>query len=146
MIGALHRLIGRESPRARELAELPLFAAVPRAQLVYLAAHLDEVRIEAGETLIREGHRNRAFWVLLDGEVEVSTANVLHHTLRRGDFFGVTSMLDGCPARATAWTRTSIRALVAGPAQFRAFKGNDTVAARLRSTARRPVMADGRAA
>ena len=146
MIGALHRLIGRESPRARELAELPLFAALPRAQLVFLAAHLDEVTVGAGETLIREGHLNRAFWVLVDGEVHVSIGNVLRHTLRRGDFFGVTSMLEGCSARATARTRTPIRALVASPAQFRALKGNDVVAARLRSTAGRPVLADGRAA
>jgi len=146
MIGALHRLIGRESPRARQLAELPLFAALPRKQLHFLAAHLDEVRVGAGETLIREGRPNRAFWVLVDGEVDVSTGNVLQHTLRRGDFFGVTSMLDGCPARATVWTRTPIRALVASPAQFRALKGNDTVVERLRSTRRRLVPADGRAA
>ena len=146
MIGALHRLIGRESPRARELAELPLFAALPHKQLVFLAAHLDEVRVGAGETLIREGHPNRAFWVLLGGEVDVSIGNVLHHTLRRGDFLGVTSMLDGCTARATARTRTPIRALVASSAQFRAFKGNDTVTARLRSAAGTPELADGRAA
>lgn len=69
--------------------------------------------------------------------------NVLHYTLRRGDFFGVNSILDGCTARAT---RTPIRALVASSAQFRAFKGNDTVTARLRSAAGQPALADGRAA
>ena len=132
LIDVLDRLFGTANPRVRELAGLTLFRCLPRRQLAFLAAHLDEVNVEAGKTLICEGCRNRTFWVLVEGEVEVLIGSTRQHTLRQGDFFGVSTMLDRSLARGTVKTRTPIRALVAGVAQFRALRGNDAVATRLR--------------
>jgi CRP-like cAMP-binding protein len=143
VIRVLDCLTWRTNPKVRQLSEVPLFEGLPRSELAFLAANLDEANAEAGETLIREGRHNHAFWILLDGEVELFVENTPRHTLHRSEFFGETSMLDRCQAVATARTRTPIRALVAGSAQFRAFKGNDTVAARLRSAALEPARADG---
>lgn len=131
LIGVLGRLFSTANSRVRELARLPLFRRLPQRQLALLAAHLDEVNVEAGRTLIREGCRNSTFWVLLEGEVEVLIGNTRQGTLGPGDFFGVSTMLERRLALGTVKTRTPIRALVAGVAQFRAFKGNDTVATRL---------------
>jgi CRP-like cAMP-binding protein len=130
------RLTGhREDPKIAALTRVPLFDHVPRRQLALIAVNLDEARVEAGETLVREGHHNDAFWILLEGEVEMIAGGVLHRAIGPGGFFGVTSMLDGRSAVATVVTRTPIRALVASAAQFRALAGNETVVARLMSAA-----------
>jgi CRP-like cAMP-binding protein len=124
------------SGRRLELMEtVPLFAGLGRAQLTLLSAYLDEVEVEPGRTLVREGQANGAFWILVQGEVEVSIAGRRRRILGPGDFFGATSMLDGRAAVATATTRTPIRALVASPAQFLALESNETVARRLRIAA-----------
>ncbi len=124
-----------DNPRIAELARVPLFEHVPRRQLAIIAANLDEVTVGAGETLVRENHHNDAFWILLEGEVDLIIGGERHQTIRPNGFFGVTSMLDGRPAVGTVVTKTPIRALVASAAQFRALEGNETVTLRLMSAA-----------
>ena len=114
---------------------MPLFANLPRRQLELIAANLDEINVTAGETLIRHGHHNDAFWIILDGEVEMDVDGKRKHTFGPGAFFGATSMLDGRPAVATVTTRTPLRAYVASADQFRALEGNETIALRLMSYA-----------
>lgn len=129
------RLASHDDPRIARLADLPLFDHVPRRQLAVIAANLDEVRVDAGQTLIRENQRNDTFWILLEGEVDLVIGGTRHHTIGPRGFFGVTSMLDGRPAVGTVVTKSPIRALVASAAQFRALEGNETVALRLMSAA-----------
>ena len=123
------------NPRIAQLARVPLFEHVPRQQLAVIAANLDEVTVPAGETLIREGHHNDTFWIVLDGEVDLTMGGQRHRTIGPGGFFGATSMLDGRSAVGTVVTTTPIRALVASAAQFRALEGSQTVALRLMSAA-----------
>jgi len=124
-----------ENPRIRQLTRVPLFEHVPRRQLAVIAANLDEVGVEAGETLVREGHHNDTFWILLEGEVDLVIGGERHHSIGPNGFFGVTSMLDGRPAVGTVVSRTPVRALVASAAQFRALEGSETVTLRLMSAA-----------
>ena len=124
-----------EDPKIARLSRVPLFEHVPRRQLAVIGANLDEVQVEAGETLIREGHHNDTFWILLEGEVDMVIGGERHRTIGPDGFFGVTSMLDGRPAVGTVVTRTPIRAYVASAAQFRAIEGSETVMVRLMSAA-----------
>ena len=125
----------REDPKIARLSALPLFAHVPRRQLAIIATNLDEVQVGAGETLVREGHHNDTFWILLEGEVDLVIGGDHHQTIRPRGFFGVTSMLDGHAAVGTVVTRTPIRALVASPSQFRAIEGSESVMVRLMAAA-----------
>jgi CRP-like cAMP-binding protein len=128
----LGRLSGQAAnPKVAELMRSPLFDNVPRRQLALMAANLDEVRVDSNEVLIEEDHHNDAFWILLEGEVEMTIGGQVHRIIEPGGFFGVTSMLDGRPAVATVRTCTPIRALVASAEQFRALEGNETIAVRL---------------
>ena len=128
----LGRLSGQAAnPKVAELMRIPLFDNVPRRQLALMAANLDEVRVGPNEVLIEEDHHNDAFWILLEGEVEMTIGGQVHRIIEPGGFFGVTSMLDGRPAVATVRTCTPIRALVASAEQFRALEGNETIALRL---------------
>jgi CRP-like cAMP-binding protein len=124
-----------EDPKVATLSRVPLFAHLPRRQLAVMAANLDEVEAKAGETLVREGHHNDTFWILLEGEVELVIGGELHLTIAADGFFGATSMLDGRPAIGTVVTKTPIRALVASASQFRALEGSETVTVRLMSFA-----------
>jgi len=124
-----------EDPKIAQLTRVPLFEHVPRRQLAVIAANLDEVSVDAGETLVREDHHNDTFWILLEGEVDLVIGGEQHRTIGPDGFFGVTSMLDGRPAVGTVVTRTPIRALVASAAQFRALEGSETVMLRLMSAA-----------
>ncbi len=130
------RLAGHaDNPKVADLAQVPLFEHVSRRELAIIGANLDEVRVEAGQTLIRENHHNDAFWILLEGEVDLVIGGQRHHTIGPHGFFGVTSMLDGKAAVGTVVTRTPVRALVASAAQFRVLEGNETVVTRLMSAA-----------
>ena len=125
----------QQASKLDELRRIRLFDNLPRRQLELIAANLDEVSVDGGETLVREGHHNDAFWLILEGEAALQPEGGQARHLGPGDFFGVTSMLDGRPAVATVKTLTPLRALVASAAQFRALEGNDTVAPRLMSAA-----------
>jgi CRP-like cAMP-binding protein len=116
-------MIHHRDPKVGELSRMSLFNNVPRKQLALVAANLDEVDVEAGQTLVREEHHNDAFWMSVDGRKT--------HELGPGDFFGATSMLDGKPAIATIVAKTPVKAFVASAAQFRAIEGNDAVLMRL---------------
>lgn len=54
-----------------DLRKLPLFAGLSDEQLAELAAAGSEVAIEPGITLFVEGHPAEAWWVLLDGTIEL---------------------------------------------------------------------------
>lgn len=125
----------RDVSKFDELRKVRLFDNLPRRQLEIIAANLDEVTVDAAETLVREGHHNDAFWIILEGEAAMQVEGRAPRLLGPGDFFGVTSMLDGRPAVATVKTMRPLRALVASAAQFRALEGNDTIALRLMSAA-----------
>jgi CRP-like cAMP-binding protein len=129
------RFMGRgQDGKIERLRASRLFDKLPRRQLSVIASNMDEVNVPAGETLIREGQHNDAFWVILDGQIELVIGGN-HHTLGPGDFIGATSMLDGRAAIGTATTSTPVEALVASAAQFRALEGNETIALRLMSAA-----------
>jgi CRP-like cAMP-binding protein len=124
-----------DNPRIAQLTAVPLFEHVPRRQLAIIAANLDEVTVEAGQTLVREGHHNDTFWILLEGEVDLVIGGDRHQAIGPRGFFGATSMLDGQPAVGTVITKTPIRALVASASQFRALEASETVTLRLMSAA-----------
>jgi CRP-like cAMP-binding protein len=118
------------NPKVEEIGRVALFDHVPRRVLEVVAANVDEVRVPAGETLIREGHRNDAFWIVMEGEAEMSIGHRKRH-IGPGEFFGATSMLDGRPAIGTVVSQTPMRAYVASADQFRALESDETVALRL---------------
>jgi len=108
------------------LSRVPLFANSTRADLEFLATRIDEVDVEAGRTLIRQGSPSDSFYLLLDGEAEIEVDGKARPPLGAGRFFGEISMLDRGPATATVVTKTPVRLMVMSHAQFRdAIKAND---------------------
>ena len=126
------------------LKKVPLFAHCSRTSLESAAANTDEVDVVAGRTLIKQGEPSDTFYVLLDGQAEVTIDGKSRRKLGPGDFFGEISMLDRGPATATVTTTGPSRMMVMSHMQFRdAIKGNQdlliqvlaAVAERLRADA-----------
>ena len=112
------------------LARVPLFRHCSPKDLAFVASRADEVDIESGRTLIRQGEPSDTFYVLLDGEATVDVDGASRPAMKAGDFFGEISMLDRGPATATVVAASPTRAMVMSHAQFRdAIKGNDALLA-----------------
>lgn len=110
------------------LKRVPLFARCTVKELEFIASRTDEVTTAGGRTLIKQGAPADSFFVLLDGEVEVSVDGKKRATLKPGDFFGEISMLDRGVGTATIVTRTATRLMVMSHAQFRdAIKAKDSL-------------------
>lgn len=113
-------------PKIEALSRIPLFAACSRRELEFLVTRTDQVNVEAGTTLIRQGRPGDTFYVLLEGEADVEIDGDVRPLMRAGSFFGEISMLDRGPATATVVTRTPAKLMVMSHAQFRdAVKAND---------------------
>jgi CRP-like cAMP-binding protein len=113
-------------PKIKALKEVPLFAHASQKELEFVASRTDETEAPAGTELTRQGSPGNTFYVLLDGEAEVTIDGKHRRTLKPGDFFGEISMLDRGPATATVVTKTPVRLMVMSHAQFRdAVKAND---------------------
>jgi len=100
-----HRL-GREWVDV--LREVPLFAAVPKRHLARIAKTAQAARFHPGTTIVREGSRGEAFYLILDGKARVSARGKRSVQLGLGDFFGEMALFDGSPRSATVTAESPV--------------------------------------
>ncbi len=117
--------------KVKALYRLPVFAGMSRKELEMIARNLDETKVDAGTTVVHEGRSNCAFWIVIDGELELSLRGKPLERIKPSGLVGVPSMLDGRPAWASVTAITPVRALVASTEQFRALRADDRIALRL---------------
>ena len=117
--------------RAEALKTLPMFAGLSGKDRELISRYMDELSFAPGSMLIRQGETNHTFYMLTDGEADVSVAGEPSRTLRRGDFFGEISMKHRIPATATIVARTAVQAYVMSHEQFGALSAAPTVLLRL---------------
>lgn len=116
--GLRHEKAFTDDAKLDDLASVPLFAGRSMKDLVYLASRVDVARVEAGTTLTHQGRANSTFYIVVEGEVEVTIDQRRRATLRGGDVLGETSMFERVAATATAVTLTPARLLVMSRRQF----------------------------
>jgi CRP-like cAMP-binding protein len=101
-------LFSRDS-KVEALKRAPLFEGLSRKQLVQLARVTEDVAFNAGEVLCREGERGHEFFVIMEGEVEVTRNGEHVATGRGGEFFGEIALIENVPRTATVTAKTPIR-------------------------------------
>src|SRR6266545_3106664 len=110
----------RSASKGDLIARVPLFAGLSKSELGQVASIADEIDLPADKVLIREGERGREFFVLLEGEAEVTRKGKKLATRRAGEFFGEIALVSNLPRIATVKTRKPVRALVIRDIEFRA--------------------------
>jgi CRP/FNR family transcriptional regulator, cyclic AMP receptor protein len=110
----------RSATKVDLIARVPLFADLSKRELGRVASIADEIDLPTDKLLIREGEHGREFFVLLEGEAEVTRKGKKLATRRAGEFFGEIALVSNLPRIATVTTRKPVRALVIRDVEFRA--------------------------
>ena len=94
---------------ASRLKSIPLFEDVSDEELGQVAAFAQEVMVDEGRELVREGDFSYEFMVIEDGEAEVTRHGEHIADLGPGDFFGEMGLLEKDRRSATVVAKTPMR-------------------------------------
>lgn len=96
--------------QAAELRTLPPFASLASGDVAELLEHGEWISASPGSTVIEEGTRGDAFYVIRSGRAEVYQGEKLVATLGPGSHFGELALLMDVPRTASVIARTPLRA------------------------------------
>lgn len=83
------------SEKLDALAAVPLFKGLNQRQLGEIEKLAEDVKVEPGKVLVREGQLGHEFFLVVDGRVRVEQeGNVIGH-LGAGEYFGEMALLEG---------------------------------------------------
>ena len=88
------------------LKEIPLFSSLPEPELSAVAQSVTEVTVSAGKHLVDEGDYSYDFFIIQDGEAEVSRDGEHIADLGPGDFFGEIGVLEKAQRNASVVAKT----------------------------------------
>jgi CRP-like cAMP-binding protein len=94
------------------LKKVPLFSKLNKQGLQQVAHIADELDLPAGKEMATEGDRGREFFVLLNGEAEVTKQGSRINTMKKGDFFGEIALVTKMPRTATVTATSDVDVLV----------------------------------
>jgi hypothetical protein len=100
------------------LRSVPLFAPLSPPTLESLARALEPVTVTAGSEVVREGESGDRYYVIADGELEVSRAGRVVAVRRRGEGFGEIALMYDVPRTATVTALTDARLYALEPEAF----------------------------
>lgn len=102
------------------LAKAPLFAALSRQELGELAKATEDLEVDEGKALTREGDLGREFFVIVEGDVSVTQDGKEIRRLGAGDFFGEIALIyDNARRTATVRAASPLRFFVLTRQSFR---------------------------
>jgi len=101
------------------LKRVPLFAGCSKKELEALAGIADEIDLQEGSVLTREGQPGREFFVLVEGTVDVTQGGEAIAKLDAGDWFGEIALLTKATRTATVTAASPVRVLVVTDRAFR---------------------------
>jgi len=105
---------------ADTLRKVPLFAGLDERDLKQIASSMRERRFKAGDTVTQEGAGGVGFFIVEDGEAEVSVAGETRPwTVGPGDYFGEIALINESPRTATLTAKTDMVCYGMTPWDFR---------------------------
>jgi len=90
------------------LKKVPLFAGLDDRELGKIAASMKERRVAAGETVLEQGAGGAGFFVIDEGEADVTVDGEPRGTIGPGDYFGEIALLTGSDRTASIRARTDM--------------------------------------
>jgi CRP-like cAMP-binding protein len=100
------------------LKGVPLLAGLGKHEIEEVGRLAEEVDVEAGHVLMREGASAAEFFVIVDGAVRIERNGGTIASLGPGDFLGEIALVDNGLRTATATTQSASKLLVVGHREF----------------------------
>jgi CRP/FNR family cyclic AMP-dependent transcriptional regulator len=91
-----------------QLESIPLFAGLTLDQRATVAQACEEITVDAGATLVREGDFGHGAFAITEGSAEVVHDGQVLRTLEPGDMFGEIAVLSGGRRTATVVATTDM--------------------------------------
>ena len=102
-----------------QLRDVPFFGSLSKRELAMVAQQTDELYVDPGKVLAREGDFGHEFFVIIDGTAEVLRGDEVIAELGPGEFFGEMALLDEERRMATVKAISAMRVLVMTRTSFR---------------------------
>lgn len=93
------------------LKKVSIFAETPDETLAAVAALLEEMPVNAGDTVVEKGDLGDCLYIVVDGEFRVYDGDQTLNRLREGDVFGEMAIFDAEPRSAWVTAVTDARLL-----------------------------------
>jgi CRP/FNR family transcriptional regulator, cyclic AMP receptor protein len=108
-----------QNVKVEALKRAPLFEGLSKKELAELARVTDDLKVEPGTVLCREGKVGREFFVIVDGTAEVTKGGKRIARRSGGEFVGEIALLKTTKRTATVTATTPLRCFVLTQAGFR---------------------------
>src|SRR5437764_13822843 len=105
------RLFAQDT-KVEALRRVPLFAGLSKKELGQLARASEDLEVLPGKVLCEQGRLGREFFVIVEGEADVTRDGRRLSTMKPGDFFGEIALLEHTPRTATVTANTPLRFFV----------------------------------
>jgi CRP-like cAMP-binding protein len=114
-------MIAGMSAPIEALRDVPLFADLEERDLENLARQLHERRFPEGTQVTTEGSTGAGFFVIAEGNAEVTVGDERRATLGPGDYFGEIALIDDGVRSASIVAATDLLCYGLTPWEFRPF-------------------------
>ena len=108
-----------QDTKVQALKGAPLFESLSRKELTQLARVSEDLEVEPGKVLCREGEIGHEFFVIVEGKIKVTRKGKRLALRGGGDFVGEIALLDDVPRTATVTAETPVRLFVLTRKDFR---------------------------
>ncbi|MGH9107697.1 MAG: cyclic nucleotide-binding domain-containing protein [Acidimicrobiales bacterium] len=103
------------------MSRVPLFASVSKRDIRSLAKAAHDMSFEPGSHITSQDEMGVTFFVVLEGEADVTVSGQARRRLGPGDYFGEMSIIDRSPRSADVMAVSKLRCLVFTQWDFRPF-------------------------
>jgi CRP-like cAMP-binding protein len=108
-----------QNTKVEALKRAPLFEDFSRKELTALARVSEDLEVSAGTVLCREGETGQEFFVIVEGDTEITKRGKPVANRVGGDFIGEIALLEKIPRTATVKATTPLRLFVLTGPDFR---------------------------
>ncbi len=112
------RLFSQDT-KVEALKRAPLFEGLSKKELAQLARVSEDLEVPAGDVLCKEGDTGREFFVIVEGETEITAKGKKLADRGGGDFVGEIALLEDTSRTATVTAKTPLRVFVLTREDFR---------------------------
>ena len=106
----------------QRVLSVPLFAGLSKQERQTVAQHADELELDEGKYLVREGQFPYEFFILEEGSAEVTQDGEHLADLAPGDFFGEMALVNRAKRNASVIASSPVKVVVMTGQAFRQMK------------------------